>query len=208
MSDDLDALARAWGVPILDPTWEAEGPPTFTVKWGSLPRRRRMWGCYHFYTGDYKFASVWRHPDLLVHSGCATVIEVNYSARVDTPRAQVLFDIYRKRALAAYWGARGIGIIVDLNLNPVHADLAMVGVPRGWRAYATRKHFGMGLETIADQYQSACERAGDDAITFLVVGGGKAMAASCEERGWSWLPEDADVARGRVARPSPSPAGC
>lgn len=191
--------AAYWGVPTLDPAMQATAADLagLVAKWGTIGRRRRMRGLYHFYAHDYKFAGLWRHPTTLTRSGCRAAVEANYSITDETPAAEALWSVFRKRCLARFWQARGVRIFADLNVGASRLALGMIGIPAGWTAYATRKHRGVPLRLIEAEHEAACLRAGTDAITFAVVGGGRPMRRACDARGWHYLAEDSDRARGK-----------
>ena len=167
------------------------------VRWGSVSQSTPIRGAYHFYTGDEKFLTVWSNPHWVVNSGCRAVVEVNYSTAADLPVVPALWDIYRKRWLARWWQSQGVKVFVDLNVDAKFRALNLLGVPRGWHAYATRSHRGMGVEAIERDYETAVEHAAAKNVAFLVYGGGKAVQARCRDRGWLWVKEDIDRSRGR-----------
>lgn len=191
-------MSSDWDIPTLDASMQAETLPGPVTAWGSIGRTRRMTGSYHFYTSDRRFVAVAARPEVLVSTGCAAVVETNWSTHPALSRAEVLWGIYRKRRLARLWQDAGIRVAVDLNVDLTFADLALIGVPRGWRCYATRCHRGGGLEAISSQYAIALLHAGTEDIAFTVFGGGKAVKAWCLDQGLSWMPERADVVRGRA----------
>ncbi len=179
-----------WDVPMLDPTMQAQGITLPLTKWGTIGRTRKMPGTYHFYTADYKFRALWNKPRQILAGGCQVAVEVNWSTGQATPRALALWDIYRKRWLARYWQAHGIRIFVDLNVEPWLDDIALLGVPVGWRAYATRWR-DQDCAEIPGQHEVACERAGTDDVLFLVIGGRDRACELCMDRGWLWSKEHA-----------------
>jgi len=77
------------------------------------------------------------------------------------------------------------------------ADIMLLGVPKGWRAYATRGYTDRLDFTVAE-YELACNHAETDDILFLLYGGGKACQALAQEREWVWVPEHMNVKRGGV----------
>src|SRR5690606_5282009 len=75
-----------------------------------------------------------------------------------------------------------------------HSALNLVGVPRGWRAYATRG-YAERLDDLDREYQIARDRCGSEPL-FLVYGGGQPVQAFCQSRGYlhsqehrTWLRE-------------------
>lgn len=179
-----------WDVPILDSGMQAESLVLPIQKWGAIGRTREMLGTYHFYTADYKFRALWGKPRQLFASGCKTAVEVNWSTGEALPRALALWDVYRKRWLARFWQAHGIRIFVDLNVEPWLQEYNMLGVPAGWRAYATRWRES-DCDEIPDQYELAREHADSNDILFLVIGGRTRACELCMDRGWLWVKEHA-----------------
>lgn len=192
--DALWATDNDWGIPTLDLRKQADALDLPITRWGSISRHNaRMPGTWHFYTDDYKFDALWDDPTPVVNSGCVNVIEPNFSTGQQMARAVALWGVFRKRWLARWWQSQGVRIFVDLNVEPQFHDLNLLGVPTGWRSYATRGD----LDLIEQDYAVACEHAGTDDLLFVVYGGPKALKTLCVERGWIWLPEDAQVKEGR-----------
>lgn len=174
---------NAWGVPTLDLRLQADLLPVPFLAWGSVARSKRMRGCYHFYCHDYKFAALWANPLRLIETGCAAAVEPNYSTNEQLPLARVLWDVYRKRWLARLWQAHGLRVLVDLNVAVAATGVNLLGVPRGWRAFATRYNAAGGLADIDQQAAAAVEHSGGP-INLVVYSGGPAVAAHCAARGW------------------------
>lgn len=188
---------NAWDVPLLDVRMQALQVELPFMRWGRVGRQSRMQGTYHFYTDDYKFEALWADPLPVVLSGCMAVVEPNFTVSLESPRAFVLWNTYRKRWLARYWQSEGVRVFVDLNVPSEYADLTFLGVPKEWRAYITRGYTERMAATIVE-YEAACEHHGNSDILFTVYGGGKAVKALCAERGWVWLPEERDIVKGRI----------
>lgn len=87
---------------------------------------------------------------------------------------------------------------MDLDVAPNYLDWALIGVPKGWRAYATRSHRLSQWTSIEDEYQVAVEHAGTSDILFAVFGGSKKIHELCRDRGWPHVPEHIEVVRGRA----------
>lgn len=162
------------------------------VRWGRERRKSRMTGTWHFYTADYRFEGLWLRPEGVVNSGCSAAAEPNFSVEPQTPRAVALWQVFRKRWLGRFWQDHGVRLWVDLNVAPEHADLAFLGVPRGWRSYCTR-----GSASTEAEHERAREHAGQEP-RFVVYGGGRASRELARSRGWVWIPEESDAVRGRT----------
>jgi hypothetical protein len=183
--------------PRLDPAMQADRLVAPVTRWGSVGRTSVMTGTYHFMTDDFRFATIERRAHLVPDSGCRVAAEVNFSTWPGMDRGAALRTIWRKRRLAACWQSRGVRILVDANVAPGLRDVALLGVPAGWRAYATRSHSDYGVEELEREFAWLAGHAGTEDILYVVVGGGRRRGAECAERGWTWVPEEAHVAAGR-----------
>ena len=186
-----------WGVPTLDLYMQLRQPPVLIERWGRIARHNtRMPGLWHFYTDDYKFTGVWKNPDVVVNTGATAAIEPNFSTGANFAKAEVLYNIWQKRWLASYWQQKGLEICVDLNVEPAFQDIALLGVPRGWRSYAIRMHDqeGYHLDNVLEWERIAKEHAESDDILFLVFSTTKkGMDKMCAERGWHYMKMDAQI---------------
>ena len=153
-----------------------------------------MTGTYHFYVSDDRFEALWRDPIDVANSACNALVEVNFSVYDDMPRAVAIWQMYRKRWLSRWFQTVGIPIIVDLNISHRHDDLRFIGVPKGWKAYATRA-YSERLDETVKEYKQAVEHAGGETILFACYGGGKAAEALSKEHGWIWYPDQQTAMR-------------
>jgi hypothetical protein len=184
-------------IPELDLRFQATELVPPITRWGRIARTSKMTGTYYHYTDDYRFKAIWSHPDQLPDSGCRVAVEPNYSTWPTMDPARLREGIYKKRWLARHWQSRDVRIVVDLNVDPAFRDVALLGVPRGWRAYATRHQSGIGLDEIEADFELAARHAGGAGrVLFFVFGGWRKVRDLCAERGWHWCPEDLHRARG------------
>ena len=173
---------NVWGVPTLDITMQADAVDLPVNAWGSIGKKSKMIGTYHFYTDDHRFDTRWRNPTPIVNAGTINVVEPNYSTNLQMPKAVVLWHTYRKRWLARYWQSKGIRVFVDLDVNPEFKDINLLGVPKGWRAYACYMREAHHKEEHLDMYLAqAQEHAEAESVLLMVVGGSKAIQAKCEQ---------------------------
>ena len=77
------------------------------------------------------------------------------------------------------------------HVAPELAAYNLLGVPAGWRAYATRG-YNANVAEIAAEYELAAQHAGERPL-FLVYGGGAAVQSLCLQRGWLWLNEQRNL---------------
>jgi hypothetical protein len=147
-----------------------------------------MAGTWLFYTEDARYEALWTDPTPVLNTQAMAAVEPNFSAYSNMPPAVALWQIYRKRWIARWWQSFGLRIWVDLNVAVNHAGLNRLGVPHGWRAFATRGYTAR-LDATHAEYETACEIAGDATPLFLVYGGGKAVREECQRMGWLWVDE-------------------
>ena len=185
-----------WGVPLLDLNMQCTKQHTLIETWGRNARHNtRMPGMWHFYTDDYRFTGIWRDPDVVVKTGAMAAIEPNFSTSDIHPKAEVLYNIWRKRWLAKYWQFNGIETVVDLNVDTEFWDLNLLGVPKGWKSYATRWY--ARFDDIEWQYEQAKKHAESDDITFFVFQTKtKDVEEVCKQKGWILIPMYSNVMRG------------
>ena len=166
------------GIPVLDTAQECKLVDMPLTAWGSVSRASKMLGTWHFYTDDYRFSALWGKPDDVVNTGCVSAVEVNYSITSQMPYPVALYRIYQKRWLSRYWQSQGIRIIADLNVARPFRELNMLGIPAGWKSYATHG-YNERLEQLEEEYKAAVKRAGTNSIYFLVYGGGQLVKDYC-----------------------------
>lgn len=184
--DALFPTDNEWGIPTLDPALQADFVDLPVQPWGAKSRKVRMPGTYHFYVDDYRFSKLWADPSPVVNSGCLSVVEPNFTTNEQMPRAVALYRIHQKRWLARYWQSYGLRVFVDLNVDPSVYDLALLGVPYGWLAYATRGYSAQ-IDCLNTEHTLACERAMTERILFLVIGSSEAVRGACHEHGWVYI---------------------
>jgi len=146
-------------------------------------------GTWHFYVDDSKFAAVWKNPDAILATAAPTIVEVNYSLCDSTPLWMGIERIGRKRWLSRYWQSRGRRILVDLHVPDKYAHINLLGVPRGWRAYATRAA-ERKIADLESEHMLAMEHAGatePSDLTFVVYGGNSRVRDWCRRRSAEWV---------------------
>ena len=138
--------------------------------WGAASRKKgRMRGTWLFYTDDYRFEALWKDPSPVVNTGCMSAVEPNFTVGPQTPHAIALYNIYRKRWIARWWQSHGIRIFVDMNIDVEwFRDIMLLGVPRGWKAYATRGYVKRMHKTV-EEYVLACEHASTEDIFWSMA---------------------------------------
>lgn len=181
-----------FGVPVLDLTMQAEGVVAPVLHWGVQGKKREFRGTWHFYTDDHRFNALWRDPSAVCQTMATALVEPNFSVSAQFPRAVAIWQTYRKRWMARFWQSKGLRVFVDLNVPQDHMDINLLGVPAGWRAFATRGYVSRPEDTEAE-YETACRIRGSQDVLFLVVGGAAGVGQLCRQRGWLWIPEHMDT---------------
>jgi uncharacterized protein DUF4417 len=164
-----------WGVPALSLSGQPDAFVAPLVQWGSVPRTAKHGGTWSFYVDDYRFSAA--SVSQIATSNPAACVEPNYSVFDWTTRAEALYSILRKRRAAWELHLVGIPTWVDLCMPENVLDIALLGVPKGWRAYATRA-FANRVQDVAREYERAANHAGCEPM-FLVYGGGRKAAELC-----------------------------
>ena len=194
MDDFLFASNNEWDIPTLKEDLQLDLVAMPLESWGAVSRGAFMPGTFNFYVEDYRFSALWKHPDELFNTQCYGVIEPNYSTSDVLPLALGIGLIYRKRWLARYWQTRGVKVAVDMWVSRKYFEHNLIGVPKGWRSYATRGN--VVVDFVRDAYNLACKHARTDDIIFIVYGGTKEMREFCASYGILWFPDTANVRNG------------
>jgi hypothetical protein len=167
-------------IPALDPQFQALEIAPPVLPWGAVSRSTRMPGTWVFYVDDYRFSAVLKNPAAIAPTFPAAAVEPNITLFEQTPRWEVIATTGKKRACARAWQGAGIRILVDLNTPKRHRDLTMLGVPPGWRTFATRG-YARRLGDLLDEHAFAFDWARPHEPILLVYGGGPKIEAACRE---------------------------
>jgi hypothetical protein len=194
--DALWATNNEWDLPLLNIHQQATAIALPALIWGFAPRKMQNLGTWLFYTEDYRYSKLWKAPADLLQTQCKVAVEPNFSCYRQMPKAVALWRIFQKRWLARYWQLNGVRVLVDLNVAPEFYDINMLGVPEGWKAYATRGYNDRISDTYLE-FEIATKRAKTKDILFVVYGGGQKVKKEAQQQGWVWIPETMDVKSGK-----------
>ena len=193
--DALFPTDNEWDIPTLFLPLQADFVDLPVRGWGSIKRKTMMRGTWHFYVDDYKFAAIWKLPDVVLNTAAVSVVEVNFTTEDQMPMAVGLYRTMQKRWLARYWQSQGLRVFVDLNVAKKFDEINQLGVPKGWKSFAT-SGADYAIDRLEAQWVIAERIAdGNGPINFLVYGGGPKVAALCAERGWVRIPDARNAAR-------------
>lgn len=184
--DTLFASSNDWEIPDLDISMQAQECCLPVWKWGEQPRGGDLKGngTIHFFTDDYKFQTLYEHPEKLANVHPRNIVEPNFSLYLDMAPAFGLQAIYKKRVIARMMQDRGIRVFVDLNVAQKFIKLNLIGVPRGWRSFATRGYSdNVGALELEYRIAEASASLAGRKPLFVVYGGGKPCQDFCKEVG-------------------------
>lgn len=91
----------------------AQTVPPYLIYYNDMQKNSCSSGFVHFYMDDYKFESVWNHPQAALKKfrRCGGVITPDFSTYQDMPAALKIYNTYRMRAFGYWLGKNGIQVI-------------------------------------------------------------------------------------------------
>ena len=91
----------------------AKDIPINLIYYNDMQKNRKYRGFVHFYMDDYKFESIWNHPQTALKKlkNCDGVITPDFSTYQDMPVALKIYNTYRMRAFGYWLGKNGIQVI-------------------------------------------------------------------------------------------------
>lgn len=137
-------------------------------------------GTLHFYTDDYRFSTIYEHPEKILKHNPANIVEPNFSLFNEMPIAFGLQAIYKKRFIARMMQEKGINVFVDLNVSAKFYKLNMLGIPPGYSSFCTRGYSDR-ITYLEFEYNLAKSIAGDNQLLFVIYGGGNACRQFAKE---------------------------
>lgn len=184
MSDCLFASDNDLEIPTLRLDMQPKTCEIPFVLYGEQKRTYNMGGhgTLHFYTDDYRFATIFEHPKQVYNHHPASIVEPNYSLFSETPLAFGVHQIYKKRFFSRLMQELGVGVFVDLNVAPKYYKVNLIGVPAGYGAFCTRGYSDR-LTQLEFEYQIAKSVAGDNELLFVIYGGGRMCREFAKKHG-------------------------
>ncbi len=177
--DAIFPTNNEYGIPVLSTDWQAQWIEAPCRAWGSIGRETHHPGSWHFYTEDYRWNAIIQNPWRVSDTQPKVCVEPNFSVSDDMPAALVLERTYRKRWLARFWQSYGIRVFVDLFVPQHHQSRNLIGVPNGWRAFATRGG-DRDIAGLESDFKTAVNHAGEGGVLFAVIGGGRKVRDWCK----------------------------
>lgn len=206
MTDVPDCLlpsSNSEGIPDLDLSMQGDFMD-YPRQWGSVARTSDLSGrCITFLVDDKRFDALgtavehghhwrklWERPAKVWLSGAPSFIEVNFSTSNAQPYYRALWQTGKKRFLSRLFQEHGMRCWVDLNVAERWEELNLLGVPLGWRAYATHFQKYYTLDLLLHQADLARCHAGTDNILFAVFAHNRDVGRLCAREGWLYCGED------------------
>jgi hypothetical protein len=182
--DSIFPSDNSWEIPTLRLDVQPQGAEIPFLRFGEQKRTYNMNGCgtLCFYQDDYKFSSVYDHPEKILAHHPGNIVEPNFSLFNETPPAFGLQAVYKKRWIARAMQEKGIGVFVDLNVAQKFIKLNLIGIPRGYNAFATRGYSDR-IPALEIEYSIAQAISGRDRPLFVCYGGGADCRAFCNRVG-------------------------
>lgn len=137
-------------------------------------------GTLHFYTDDYRFNSLYEHPEKILQHNPCNIVEPNFSLFNETPVAFGMQAIYKKRTIARQMQEQGIRVFVDLNVANKFYAFNLIGIPLEWSSFCTRGYSDR-LNALEFEHEMAKRIAQGNRLTFVVYGGGNKVKQWCSE---------------------------
>ena len=109
----VEGAKFCWEFDIPECPCTAKSIPTNLIYYTDIQKNEHYSGFVHFYMDDYKFESVWNHPQaaLKKFKRCEGVITPDFSTYQDMPAALKIYNTYRMRAFGYWLGKNGIQVI-------------------------------------------------------------------------------------------------
>jgi hypothetical protein len=192
--DALFPSSSPYDIPLLLPSHQGDFVDAPVLGWGSITRRSRMKGTWHFYVDDAKFHTLWAKPDIVTNTKAVSCVEVNYTTSDQLPFAAGLFRIFKKRWLARYWQERGLRIFADLYVAEKYRHINLMGIPKGWCAFATSAS-DAELPLLEQHLSDAEDVADGNPLKFIVYGGGPEVHEFCGAHQMVHIPDARNEAR-------------
>ena len=182
--DQIFPSDNSWEIPTLRLDVQPKGAEIPFLAYGEQKRTYDMrgTGTLHFYRDDYKFANIYDHPEKVLQHHPQNIVEPNFSLFNETPPAFGLQAVYKKRWIARAMQERGIGVFADLNVAQKFIKLNLIGIPRGYNAFATRGYSDR-IPALEIEYALAQAISGRDRPLFVCYGGGNGCRDFCNRVG-------------------------
>ena len=124
-----------WGIPETEPMTEN----LYGIEWISFWDKSKYIGDpenmgVHFFIEDFQFKSIWEKPDkhLDFLRNCRAVVTPDFSVYTDMPKAQQLWNHYRRQWCAKYWQDNGVNIVSCVTWDLLDPQpWSLYGIPNG-----------------------------------------------------------------------------
>lgn len=111
----------------------AKSIPPSLIYYTDMDESSKYLGFVHFYMDDYKFESIWNHPESTLKKlkRCGGIITPDFSTYQDMPAALKIYNTYRMRAIGYWLGKNGIQFINNVRWGtPETYSYCFLGIPK------------------------------------------------------------------------------
>jgi hypothetical protein len=154
-------------IPSLDLSMAAVGFTPPLQFWGARGQQVPQPGTYSFYCYDERHSNVLANPSKVFPSGPTACFEINVSLYDDTERWVAIGLLGKRRACSRAWAEGGVRVHVDLNVPARFQDINLLGIPKGWHAWATRGYVGR-LDALEAEINVALEHGGPGSVVCVL----------------------------------------
>ena len=125
-----------WGIPETAPFTDDLTGIEWVSFWDKRKQNRADWSNtgIHFFVEDFQFQSVWTQPDKYreLFRQCRAVIAPDFSVYTDMPKAQQLWNHYRRQWCAKYWQENGVNVVSCVTWDLLDPQpWSFYGIPKG-----------------------------------------------------------------------------
>lgn len=124
-----DSYSGTWQLPLIEPE---HAVPDDLIGFNYAMSSKNTDVGVHFFIDDYQFERVWRYPERYLNrmQQFQVVCTPDFSTYRDMPRPMQLWNVYRSRAIGAFWQAEGVRVIPTLQWGDVESfEFAFDGLP-------------------------------------------------------------------------------
>ncbi|MCL2014591.1 MAG: DUF4417 domain-containing protein [Oscillospiraceae bacterium] len=153
-----------------DNMWDIPSTEPFTddlsdVKWIDFNNKQKITNhentATHFYIQDYQFSSVWNKSEkyLPLLQKLKAVVTPDFSNYTDMPKAQDLWNCYRRQWCGHYWQQHGVNVISSLSwgVGKIY-EWTFAGIPKGTTCATSFVCDRMDKETAIDELLLVLDR--------------------------------------------------
>jgi hypothetical protein len=128
---DCKLTKDMWQMPIIQ---NDEYIPDYLIGFNYARTCRDKQQGVHFFIDDYQFERVWNNKELYINilKEYDCILSPDFSLYMDMPMPMKIWNVYRSRAIGAFYQSKGIKVIPTLSwAEPETYQFAFKGIPQG-----------------------------------------------------------------------------